>query len=492
MKKLSWIGLFLMIVLVLAACAPTAATVVEETPLPSPVVQETPLPTAVVEEPTAAPTEAVALEAVLTLIAADGEKSFTLDDLKAMQVVQGQAGIKSSTGQITPPALFTGVSLKSLLMEMGEIDETMGINIVAEDGYGLSFSYDQIMNGNFIAYDPATGDELRNPVALDAIVAFERNGEPLNQKEDGTLRIAIISEKNNQVTDGHWSIKWVDRIEMNSLVQDWAVVLSGAITEPVDRSAFESCVNCHEASWEDDQGQLWKGTPVWRLMGYADDAIKHEGLCYVNELAKDGYAMQFVASDGYTVELSSVDAHRNENWVVANTVDGNPLPEKYFPLRLVGEGLEKSEMVGAITSINLDIEPLSEDALASSDLLQVVEVGAGDLDVIGLVDQEAGLTVAALRGWKSAAFTVQHPKKGEVTYEGVLLNDLLDFIGLNEQAATLVMTADDGYSSGVTLDAVRACQDCLITFDEDGVITSVMPGMETSTWVKGLVRLEIK
>jgi len=492
MKKLSFVIFLLVAVLLLSSCTTAAPVSTEENVSPTEAIveptAEPPVPTDTAE-PTAEPVDS---EPVITLVGMDGEISFTLTELKAMETVEGQAGIKSSTGQITPPALFKGVSLKNLLAKMGEIDDTMGVNIVAEDGYGLSFSYDQIMNGNFIAYDPATGDELRNPVPLEAIIAFEREGEALNKKEDGTIRIAIISEKNNQVTDGHWSIKWVNRIELNSLVKDWGVELSGAITEKVDRSGFESCVNCHEATWEDDKGQVWKGTPLWRLMGYADDAIKHEGLCYVDALAEAGYAVELVASDGYAVELSSVDANRNENWVVANTVDGNPLPDKYFPLRLVGDGLEKSSLVGAISTINLSLEPLSEEDLVASDLLQVVDVESGDLVVAGLVNQEIGLMQDALRAWKSALFTIEHPKKGEVEYEGILLNDLLDFVGLADGGSVLVMTADDGYTSEVPLDAVRACLDCIITFEEDGKFASVMPGMETSTWVKGLVRLEIK
>ncbi|MAT41844.1 MAG: hypothetical protein CL609_05845 [Anaerolineaceae bacterium] len=492
MKKLSFVILLLAAVLLLNACTSAVPTVAEELVAPTEAIEEItsePLVPTDTPEPTLEPED---LEPVITLVGMDGEKSFTMSELKNMEIVEGQAGIKSSTGQIYPPALYKGVSLKTLLAEMGDIDESMGVNIVAEDGYGLSFSYDQIMNGNFIAYDPATGDELRNPVALDAILAFERDGEELDKREDGTLRVVIISEKNNQVTDGHWSIKWVDRIEVNSLVQDWALVLTGAITETIDRSGFESCVNCHEASWEDDKGQVWKGTPLWRLMGYADDAIKHEGLCYVDELAEAGYAIELVASDGYSVELSSIDANRNENWVVANTVDGNPLPEKYFPLRLVGEGLEKSSLVGALTNINFDLEPISAEDMVDPDTLQVVDVDTGDLVVVGLVSQEVGLTQDALRAWHSAMFTVEHPKKGEVEYEGVLLNELLDFIGVADGATTLVMTADDGYSIEVALEDVRTCADCLITFDEEGSFASVMPGMETSTWVKGLVRLEIK
>ena len=71
----------------------------------------------------------------------------------------------------------------------------MGMNLVAEDGYSISFSYDQIINGSLISYDPATGDELKNPPALQPILAFEMEGEPLDHKTDGNLRLVIISDE---------------------------------------------------------------------------------------------------------------------------------------------------------------------------------------------------------------------------------------------------------------------------------------------------------
>ncbi len=63
---------------------------------------------------------------------------------------------------------------------VGGMDETTGFNVVAEDGYSITFSYDQINKGTFIAYDPATGQELKNPVELTAILAYEVDGQPLD------------------------------------------------------------------------------------------------------------------------------------------------------------------------------------------------------------------------------------------------------------------------------------------------------------------------
>ena len=38
---------------------------------------------------------------------------------------------------------------------------------------------------------------------------------------------------------------------------------------------------------------------------------------------------------------------------MANKVNGNPLAETDFPLRLVGAGLKDGDMVGGITDINV-------------------------------------------------------------------------------------------------------------------------------------------
>ena len=294
--------------LLVTACQAAATVQPTDTPTLTPVPPtETPIPpTATPIPPTPTPEPPI-----LTISGPDGSKSLTLTDLTALPASEGQAGIKSSTGKITPPQLFTGVSLKDLALQYGEFTEQMGVNLIAEDGYAITYSYDQIMNGSFIAYDPATGEELKTPVELTAIVAYARDGQPLNEKEDGKLRAAIISAKNNQVTDGHWSVKWVDTIEIKSLVQDWTLQLSGVITATIDRASFESCASCHRTSWKDDKAQEWTGVPLWMLAGYVDDEIKHEGISFNANLYKSSFPINLIAADGYTASLDSSRIVRN-------------------------------------------------------------------------------------------------------------------------------------------------------------------------------------
>lgn len=294
----------------------------------------------------------------LTITGPDGTaKTLTLAEIKAMPGVTGWGGTKSSTGRITVPVEFTGVRLQDLWSLGGDIAPEMGINVVASDGYGMTFSYDQIINANLITYDPATGDEITIDEPLIPVLAYLHDGNPIDE-DHGPLRIAVLTSKNNQVVDGHWAIKWVENIRVKSLGEDWSLQLDGGISETIDRATFESCsaTGCHTNTWTDDHAQTWTGVPLWQLAGYVDDDNKHTDPAYREDLAEAGYTVEVIAADGYSVTFDSARLNRNNAIIAAAIMNGNPLDEDYFPLRLVGEDLQGSEMVGQITQIKLHLK----------------------------------------------------------------------------------------------------------------------------------------
>jgi DMSO/TMAO reductase YedYZ molybdopterin-dependent catalytic subunit len=487
---------------------PPTATPVPPTATPVPPT-ETPVPPTATPPP--APTAVPQAEALLEVSGPGGTKQLTMDDLKKLPGVEGQAGIKSSTGKITPPDLFRGVTLKELAALVGPMDASMGINVEAKDGYGITFSYDQVMNGTFISYDPATGDELKSPSPLTAIVAFEHAGQPMPEESEGTLRLAIISDKANQVTDGHWSVKWVRKVQVKSLGEEWTLHLEGALSEDMDRATFESgaAPNCHAATWTDDKAQDWVGIPLWYLVGRVDDEIKHEGPAFNDQLADAGYTVDVVAKDGYIVTLDSARVKRNNNIVVANQVNDAPLPEKYFPLRLVGSDLKKNEMAGAIAKIVIHFSPAAAAIKPAAAVTPTATVtptvaptaapaasatgGAGGLTIGGLVDRPLSLDEAGLRALEVVKITAEHPKKGQQDYEGLRLYSLLVLAEIKPEAAKLVLTAADGFTAEVDLATVKACTDCLVAFsDTPGSFNLVMPGQASSLWVKNIANIEVK
>lgn len=482
----------LLVPLALAGCAP----------VPSPAAAPTALPPAATAIPAVA---APAPQPILEVVGPAGSKSLTLDDIMALAVIEGEAGSKSSTGKITPPVPHRGVSLLTLAELVGPLGPDMGVNVVAKDGYAITFSFDQLTQGTFIAYDPATGDELQSPGSLTAMLAFEREGQPLAEDSDGALRVVIISPKRDQVTDGHWSVKWVTKLEVKPMVADWTVALKGGIEATLDRATFESCVGCHKATWTDEKAQVWTGVPLWLLMGYADDEVKHQGPAFNEALAQTGYKVEVVAKDGYTVSLDSAPLARQNDVLVASLVNENPLPDPYAPLRLVGASLKKGEMVGAIGEIDLKLnganaasqpteapkptetpEPTAAPAQAAAAVM-------GDLVVIGAVEKPLGLTEADLRGLKVIKITAEHPKSGAAEYEGVRLNDLLALAVPAGTATKIVFTAADGYASEAALADILGCTDCLVAFtNTPGKFKLAMPGLSSGLWVKEVNQIELK
>jgi DMSO/TMAO reductase YedYZ molybdopterin-dependent catalytic subunit len=457
-------------------------------------IQVTPSATEAPVKATSAPTEPAV--PVLEIVGLTETKPMTLDEVKALPATEGYAGIKSSTGKITPPTMVKGVALKDFAKLIGGMDATTGFNVVAEDGYSITYSFDQIENGTFIAYDPATGAELKNPVKLTAILAYEVDGKPLDPKQDGTLRLAIVSSELNQVTDGHWAVKWVNKLEIKSLGAEWGLQLDGAISKITDRASIESCgaPQCHGASWVDDKSQEWVGVPLYYLVGSVDDEIEHEGPAFNRTLADAGYSVDVISADGYTVTFDAARVQYNRNIIVAYKVNENQLPDEYFPLRLVGDDLEKSEMAGMISQIKVGLEPLPATAepTATEAPISSKPAATGSFVITGLVNKEMGFAEADLRAMKIIKVSAD-TKNGKQDFEGVSLNALLDLAGVKEGATKLVATASDGYVSEVSLKDVRDCINSMLAFtDTAESFTMVLPDLQTNTWVKNIVKLEVK
>ena len=98
---LSLLSLLLIVQLVLGGCV--AAPAPAPTPLPptaTPVPPSaTPVPaTATLVPPTAPPMA----QPILEIVGPSGSKSLSLEDLQKLDVIEGEAGFKSSTGKITP------------------------------------------------------------------------------------------------------------------------------------------------------------------------------------------------------------------------------------------------------------------------------------------------------------------------------------------------------------------------------------------------------
>jgi len=116
----------------------------------------------------------------------------------------------------------------------------------------------------------------------------------------------------------------------------------------------------------------------------------------------------------------------------------------------------------------------------------------GNVSVKGLVDDPMVLTAAELEKMTVAEITVEHPKLGMTDYRGVRLSDLFTTLGVQSAAATLTMTASDGYMAEVALADIAGSADAMLAIGDGGVLSVVIPGVESKSWVKDVVSFEFK
>ena len=327
----------------------------EITPTPTPTPTTTPTPTA---SPTTGPEEPTIPSFEITLIGADGQqKVIGPSDIESLTVVEEVGGLMTSAGSIQGPYTYTGVPLSEVLDLVGGVTQDNSLRVTAVDGYAMVFTWEEL-SGNFVTFSSATGDEVEATKQLTPVLAYLEDSEPLIQGH-GPVRLVILGEE-GLISEGHYWIKQVSKIEVIPAIKEYTLKLTGKVSEVMDRATFESGTKCpdttpnHRGVYEDEDGGIWTGIPVWLLVGRIDDNVTHTANAYNRELADaNAYTVQIIAGDGYTMELNSSFVKLNQNIVLANELDGMALPDKYWPLRLVGSDLPKGQMVRNVAEIKL-------------------------------------------------------------------------------------------------------------------------------------------
>ena len=131
-----------------------------------------------------------------------------------MPSYEGYGGFFSTVGMINGPFKCKGVPVEDLCALVGGINGSDTLWVSAQDGYMMVFTYDQV-KGDFVTYEPATLKEAPHS-PLKVILAYEQDGALLSEDDGRPLRLAIVSE-DKLLTEGHYWIKWVDKIAIRAI-----------------------------------------------------------------------------------------------------------------------------------------------------------------------------------------------------------------------------------------------------------------------------------
>jgi hypothetical protein len=282
----------------------------------------------------------------------DNEASFTLEELEeSPYYIEGRGSFTTSAGT-TYTHEYGGVKFADFISNYMQLSKDTTVTVVAMDGYEMTYSGDQLL-------DTSDGEW---------ILAFKIDGEYM-PFDPGYVRTVKVGPNVPNI-EGHLSAKMVKEIKASGEpYKPFTLKMTGKMTHQIDRQTMQAGISCHKTTvtYHDrkaDEDIEYTGIPLYLLLAYSDDPdyAPHKQdssiISYNKEAAEDGYKVSVVASDGFSITMDSREIHNNEDVIIAMYKNGEPLPDREWPLIIVWDKDAKVvpdgiKAVRNITEINL-------------------------------------------------------------------------------------------------------------------------------------------
>ena len=274
----------------------------------------------------------------------------------------------------------------------------------------------------------------------------------------------------------------------------YSLTLKGRISDVITQPELEEWIAHHQSTYTDGTSNVYTGIPLWRLMGWVDDRIPHGSNGFNDSAASAGYKVIVKAGDGYSKEFTSAAIGKNDNYILANVMNGAALPttgsHPPWPLRLVGSSATGGNSVGNVVEIELTefqtpttAAPLHIIKYAADGVTIVNETTVTrewmeqNLAVVGdgtTLYKYEGLTLVPTNLWDPEE-TYPGGYKISNAVKGSRVMDLCNLVGGMGSGTDIKFIASDGYettlpySSIYTNPAVQARQgDAILAWYADG------------------------
>ncbi|MDD5093568.1 MAG: hypothetical protein PHV74_04205 [Dehalococcoidia bacterium] len=282
-----------------------------------------------------------------------------------------------------------GTALNDLCNLVGGMADGDQVNVMASDGYNETFDYPNVYN---TLTDP-TLNSRQGPM----VISWWKDGQysgsgwsdgmllaffpTVGRTSDGKL-IFGHQDMHDCLPEHNWHyyydnaiaypsthglyIKYIKEIRIfTGGVQGWTVTLSGARNDVLTNTWFENGIACHTPpanplafTYTDTENNTWSGLPLWYVCGLVDDDNIHGPGSFNDGLY---YNVKVSAVDGYSYTFPSTDVARNNGMILANKLNGEPLPSDKYPLKLVSasftNGGPSVAQIAEIKLLNISTTP---------------------------------------------------------------------------------------------------------------------------------------
>lgn len=124
------------------------------------------------------------------------QKNFTLEELEQLTSYTGLGGYRTNAGSIRAFGNYTGFTMSTLVDTLDNVPSAYGLRIHSAEGDNQTYNFTTI--SGFIDIYNASNASDPDPIGtgnLTMILAYQFDGEYLNETTDGPLRIAFVNEE---------------------------------------------------------------------------------------------------------------------------------------------------------------------------------------------------------------------------------------------------------------------------------------------------------
>ncbi len=150
----------------------------------------------------------------LALIYNDEQQNFSLGQLERLEPYTAKGGYRTQTGSVKGWGNYTGVNITTLIQNLQPVPYHYSLVVTDEEGKNMSYNFSTI-SGQVNIYDPENASDS-NPIGkgnLTMVLAYQFEGDWLNETKDGTLKIVFLDE-NGSITESSLWWKKVAKIRV--------------------------------------------------------------------------------------------------------------------------------------------------------------------------------------------------------------------------------------------------------------------------------------
>jgi hypothetical protein len=147
----------------------------------------------------------------LTIVGANGTQVVLHEtEIGSLQSYRAYGGYKNQLGYVKGLGYYTGVPFTTLCDIVGGMQAGDTLRVTASDNYTKDFTYSEVVLGEFVTYDPSTGNEVPHYQPLVPIMAYYYNDLNIT---DGPLRVAVVGQEGLVTNSTYW-VKYSIKMEI--------------------------------------------------------------------------------------------------------------------------------------------------------------------------------------------------------------------------------------------------------------------------------------